>query len=281
MQDVPADNRRTARDEAADAAGAMTARVPAKRAVRRARRSRAERSEEIRRALFRAAAEVVGEVGYAEASVARITARANVAQGTFYNYFESRQDLFDQLLPGLGASMLAFIMERVDPAATGAERETQRIAAYFRFLEEHPEFYRILYEAETLAPAAHRQHIAVVAAGYVRALKRSWQRGEMPGFAERELEPIAFILLAARGYLSMRYGMGGADGRVPDWVVEAYSKFVRHGLFSEPHASTPDGETDRAANGRGGARGQPVPARKSGGRSAGTKGNRRGQTLSG
>jgi AcrR family transcriptional regulator len=281
MQDVPADGRRAARDEAADGTGDMKTRAPEKRAARRSRRSRAERSEEIRRALFRAAAEIVGEVGYAEASVARITARAKVAQGTFYNYFESRQDLFDQLLPGLGASMLAFIMERVDPAATGAERETQRLAAYFQFLEEHPEFYRILYEAETLAPAAHRQHVAVVASGYVRALKRSWERGEMPGFDEHELEPIAFILLAARGYLSMRYGMGGTGGRVPDWVVEAYSKFVRHGLFSEPHASEPDGGTDRVATGRDGARGRAVPARKSGDRSAGPKGTRRGQTLPG
>ena len=40
---------------------------------------------------------IVGELGYAGASVALITARADVAQGTFYNYFESRQDLLDQL----------------------------------------------------------------------------------------------------------------------------------------------------------------------------------------
>jgi AcrR family transcriptional regulator len=199
---------------------------------RKPRQTRAERSEATRRALLRAAAEVVGEVGYADALVARITARANVAQGTFYNYFESRQELFDQLLPSLGASMLAFIQERVDPAATGAERETQRIAAYFQYLQDHPEFYRILYEAETLAPAAHRQHMDVVAGGYVRALKRSWKRGEMPGFEEHELEPIAYVLLAARGYLSMRYGAGRDGGKVPDWVVNAYAKLVHSGLFS-------------------------------------------------
>lgn len=199
---------------------------------RKPRQTRAERSEATRRALFRAAAEVVGEVGYGDALVSRITARANVAQGTFYNYFESRQDLFDQLLPSLGSSMLEFIQQRVDPAATGAERETQRITAYFQYLEDHPEFYRILYEAETLAPAAHRQHMHVVAGGYVRALKRSWQRGEMPGFEERELEPIAYVLLAARGYLSMRYGAGHDGGAVPDWVVNAYSKLVDNGLFA-------------------------------------------------
>ncbi|WP_086466430.1 TetR/AcrR family transcriptional regulator [Oceanibaculum nanhaiense] len=201
------------------------------------RRSRAERSEETRQALFQAAAEMVGEHGYAEASISRITARAKVAQGTFYNYFDSRQDLFDQLLPALGDKMLAYIRSRMGEA-TGPEREERRIRAYFDFLRDYPEFYRILYEAETLAPKAHRQHIDAIAGGYARALSRSWERGEMPGYEKRELEVVAFMLLAARGYLSMRYGFSGdRPGAMPDWVIEAYMKFVRHGLY---HVQAPD-----------------------------------------
>jgi AcrR family transcriptional regulator len=206
-------------------------------ATPRRRQSRAERSESTLRALYDAAAAVVGEVGYAEASVARITAHAGVAQGTFYNYFESRQDLFDRLLPRLGQSMLDWIRAQVDPALRGADREVARMRAYFRFLDEHPEFYRILYEAETLAPAAHARHMEIIAGGLVRALGRSLERGEMPeGYRRRDLEPIAFILLAARGYLSMRYGAGRGQpggGPVPDWVVEAYAKLIRHGLLRD------------------------------------------------
>jgi AcrR family transcriptional regulator len=204
----------------------------------RRRQSRAERSESTLRALYAAAAEVVGEVGYAEASVARITARAGVAQGTFYNYFESRQDLFDRLLPRLGETMLDWIQAHVDPNLRGADREVARMRAYFRFLEEHPEFYRILYEAETLAPAAHARHMETIAAGFVGGLRRSLDRGEMPAaYESRDLEPIAYILLAARGYLSMRYGAGRAGqhggGMVPEWVVEAYGKLIRHGLLRQ------------------------------------------------
>lgn len=228
------------------------------RAPRR-RQSRAERSESTLRALYDAAAAVIGEVGYAEASVARITARAGVAQGTFYNYFESRQDLFDRLLPRLGETMLDWIRTQVDPALRGAEREVARMRAYFRFLDEHPEFYRILYEAETLAPVAHARHMEITAAGLVRALGRSLERGEMPeGYARRDLEPIAFILLAARGYLSMRYGAGrtqqggaglgaepGGGGPVPDWVVDTYAKLIRHGLLRDmPPAPGAGGDAD-------------------------------------
>src|SRR5690606_6463044 len=128
--------------------------------------------------------------------------------------------------------MLDHITARIDPDLRGAEREIARIRAYFDYLDAHPEFYRILYEAETLAPAAHARHMDLIAGGFVRALRRSRERGEMAGvFDDRDLEPIAYILLAARGYLSMRYGAGRDGGAVPDWVVEAYGKLIRHGLL--------------------------------------------------
>jgi len=71
--------------------------------------SRNERGKMIREALFKAAAEVVGEHGYQEASISMITQRAGVAQGTFYNHFQSRQDILDQLLPALGREMMEHI----------------------------------------------------------------------------------------------------------------------------------------------------------------------------
>jgi AcrR family transcriptional regulator len=72
----------------------------------------AERNDEAKRRLFDAAAKVVGRLGYGEASVARITELAEVAQGTFYNHFENRQELLDQLLPTVGLQMIGFIHER-------------------------------------------------------------------------------------------------------------------------------------------------------------------------
>src|SRR5271169_1219255 len=89
--------------------------------------SRAERNDEVKRRLFDAAAKVVGRLGYAEASVARITELAEVAQGTFYNHFENRQELLDQLLPTIGLQMIDFIAERTN-AARSARQEIERFA---------------------------------------------------------------------------------------------------------------------------------------------------------
>src|SRR5690606_32958952 len=88
--------------------------VPAPAAEQGARRrptrgKRVEKSEAIRESLLNAAVEVVGEVGYANASIALITQKAGVGQGTFYNYFGSRQEILDALLPSLGQDMLAHV----------------------------------------------------------------------------------------------------------------------------------------------------------------------------
>ena len=47
--------------------------------------SRGDKQEYTRRALMEAAIAVVGEEGYAEATVAKMTQRAKIANGTFYN----------------------------------------------------------------------------------------------------------------------------------------------------------------------------------------------------
>ena len=208
---------------------------PLRTGKRAARQTRVEKSEYIREQLFRAAAEVVGEEGYAGASITLITQRAGVAQGTFYNYFDSRQDLLDKLLPSLGMHMLEHVRKAALPGTrTFADLEKRSFEAFFSFLKENPHFLRILNEAESYAPAGYHEHIEVVSRGYVRFLGRALRNGEFPAFDERELEAIVFILMAARGYLAARYLGKGANRRtrtkLPPAVVDTYMKFVLCGL---------------------------------------------------
>ena len=94
--------------------------------------NRVERNAWTKRKIFDAATKIVGKYGYAEASVARITEEAGVAQGTFYNHFENRQELLDQLLPMIGTAMVRFIRERTG-TAHAARQEIERFSAFFDF----------------------------------------------------------------------------------------------------------------------------------------------------
>jgi AcrR family transcriptional regulator len=199
--------------------------------------SRAERNDEVKRRLFDAAAKVVGGLGYAEASVARITELAQVAQGTFYNHFQNRQELLDQLLPTIGLQMIAFIQERTNAAAPGAAKETERFRAFFEFLRVVPEFLRILNEAEVFAPRGYQRHLDNIATAYVRSLKRGRNAGDVDDYTDQELEVIVHILMGARGYLCRRYAYTeGSAHAVPEYVISAYEKLLGSGLFSKPAA---------------------------------------------
>ncbi|MGE0211774.1 MAG: TetR/AcrR family transcriptional regulator [Parvibaculaceae bacterium] len=195
--------------------------------------TRAEKGKKIKQDLFNAAARVVGEVGYSNAQVSRITAAANVGQGTFYNHFQSRQDLFDQLLPTLGAELLDFIREKAVNAPNAYEREKRSLVAFFEFLKVKPEFYRILYEAEVFAPKAFEAHVQRIASAYVRTLERDAAHGDIMPMDRDALEVLAYTLMGARHYLCMRFAR--SDGRAsdpPQWVIDTYMRLFSEGISS-------------------------------------------------
>jgi AcrR family transcriptional regulator len=198
------------------------------------RLTRQEKSQLTHDALMRAAAATVGEQGYADTMVSTITARANVAQGTFYNYFESKQELFEQLLPQLGREMLGYIRERTADSQTAIEREELSFRAFFEFLKLRPEFYRILYEAELFVPTAFRDHMNTMSRGYIKFLRSAWKNGELNIQDESELEATSYMLMGIRDYLCMQYAR--QDGEVvalPEKIVDIYKKMITAGMFTK------------------------------------------------
>src|SRR3546814_6903453 len=95
------------------------------RPVKQRRLSREEKARETYMRILEAAAQVVGEEGYAEASVSKITRLAGVAQGTFYNYLESRQHIFDKLRSEEHTSELQSLM-RISYAVFCLKKKTKK-----------------------------------------------------------------------------------------------------------------------------------------------------------
>ncbi len=205
---------------------------------RKPKKTRAEKAAENRARLIRAAQEVIGEHGYADASVSRIVERANLAQGTFYLYFDSRQDLFDQLLPEVGDEALAYVRDAVAVSKNFVEMEARGLRAFFEYAARNPAFFRVLSEAEVAAPEAHRKYTQKRTNAFVKALTQAWQRGEIAGYERRELGVLAQVMLAARAYLFHEYARTGRGVRVPPkWVIDAYLRFVAAGISGDHPAS--------------------------------------------
>lgn len=193
--------------------------------------ARATRAARNRADLLNAAARVVGEAGYRDASVQRIAAAAGLAQGTFYLYFASRQALFNELLPHFGVHMLDFVRERVAPLSDFVEAEVMGLKAVFEYLSDNPWFWRVLNEAEVEAPEAWARHHEEVTKRYLRFLRREKSRGNLKRFSSHELGTVAQFLVAARDYTYRSHLTSHAPGReIPEAILETYRKFIVHGL---------------------------------------------------
>jgi AcrR family transcriptional regulator len=96
------------------------------------RRTQQERREGTIRKLLDAAAETLIEVGYAEASVQRICARAEVSQGALFRHFPSREALMVAVGEDIGAQLL----ERYRKRFTALPDNQNDIAAAMRLVRE-------------------------------------------------------------------------------------------------------------------------------------------------
>jgi AcrR family transcriptional regulator len=95
--------------------------------------SRRERKKlETRQGLLEAALELFREKGYDEATVEEITERADVAKGTFFNYFASKEALLSEL----AAWKFSQLREALDVRQGAPESPVARIKLLVRLLHE-------------------------------------------------------------------------------------------------------------------------------------------------
>lgn len=203
--------------------------MPQERGPRKLKR--AEKADENRKALFKAAASVVGRYGYAGASIGRITQKAKLAQGTFYLYFESRQHLFDQLLPAITDEMMEYIRSRLHGASDFFELEERGATAFFEFMTKNKGFFRILYETDLVSPKASLYHYSLAAQKYSEVLSRARDENQLRKLDSYEEVVLTYIMIATRAYLYQHViATNRTDEDVVKHVVTAYINILRNGV---------------------------------------------------
>src|SRR3954451_18465214 len=95
---------------------------------------REERKAQNRAKLLEAARKVFAEKGYGEATARDIVRETDLATGTFYNYFDDKQDVFMALLDEMGETGRALARaQRQDSARSLEERVSNAFRAYFEW----------------------------------------------------------------------------------------------------------------------------------------------------
>lgn len=201
--------------------------VPAaKHAAQQAVKPKTARGEATRRAILDAAAEVIGRQGFNDASITDITRSAKVASGTFYLYFRSKEEVFEELVIDMGRSLRRALSATAEGAGSRLEAEKAGLRAFLEFVIAHPSLYRIVREALFVAPDAYRTYFRSFAEGYRSALADAGSRGEIRAGDD---DVRAWMLMGVAVTLGERYVVFGHDRPVEE-VVEAAHDMIMRGL---------------------------------------------------
>src|SRR5690242_249520 len=191
------------------------------------------RGEATRRRILDAAEEVFGELGYYEAGVSEITRRAGVAQGTFYIYFHTKREIFEQLIFDLGERLRAASSAAIVGVEDRLEAERRGFAAFFAFVAEHRLLYRIVRDAAMVAPEAAYAYYSRISQGYQRGLRAAMDAGQL---APADPEALSYALIGIGHFIALRWliwpqeGVVPAPDTLPEGVFDAVLDFITRGL---------------------------------------------------
>lgn len=102
--------------------------------------------------ILEAARRVIGEVGFAEASIDRIAEAAGVARSTLYVYFDGKEDLLNQCIAQLRHGLGERVRKAVEEASGTEERLAAFLASHFEYVGKVREFFRAVMAVRGVDP---------------------------------------------------------------------------------------------------------------------------------
>ncbi|MFC4766006.1 TetR/AcrR family transcriptional regulator [Effusibacillus consociatus] len=182
-----------------------------------------------RQKLLDTAEEIFGTQGYFSASIVDITQKANVAQGTFYNYFSSKQMIFEELIKQLSSDFRNEIRMEVAKATSAKEAQIIGFRTFFRWVKNHRNLYSIVQQAVLVDEKLYRWYYDRLAGGYIKGLEEAMGKGE---FKTLDAETVAYCLMGMSQFIGMRW-VYWEDQEVPDRVFGDMVSLIFEGLNRE------------------------------------------------
>ena len=194
------------------------------------RRPEARRDE-----LMDAAAEVFGEVGYAQAKLEDVAKRAGVSKGTVYLYFDSKEALFRAMVRQKVADHLAFA-EATVAASTKPPRELldEILRRWWSATPSLIQINRVVHAEATTFPELARFYLEEVILRGRRLLRLVFERGVATGDFRRippvpVLRGIASMIVHGAMYQRL-FGPHDPDAVSDDQLIDGILDLVFHGI---------------------------------------------------
>lgn len=194
--------------------------------TRTSRKPVTPRGEQTKQRLLLAAEQEFGEKGFHTASVSSITRRAGVAQGTFYIYYNSKEEILRELVQFMSRKLRHTLTEATHDITDRLEVERIGLMTFLRFAIEDKNLYRVVLESQFIDESIYQEYYEHLAKVYTVRLERAQQAGQIQtGSAYGQ----AWALMGIASFLGLRYSVW--EGTMPpDEIINTALNFIRGGL---------------------------------------------------
>lgn len=185
-----------------------------------------ERGMRTKQKLLEAANTVFGELGYFQAGITDITKKAKVSLGTFYTYFQSKEDIFKDLVMTNMQELRKEIALKTQGITDRIQLEREGFKIFFQYLLEHPFHYKLYRQAEFVDAKLHRDLFEIFAEGYIEGLSKAMERDEI-----RRIDPeiVVYSLMGIMDYVGMKWFLW-ENRELDDKFIDELMSFIKHGL---------------------------------------------------
>jgi AcrR family transcriptional regulator len=189
--------------------------------------------------LLTAAEELFGEHSYHRTTVAEICARAGMATGSFYSYYESKAEIFAAVVRAINTDLRRAMKEVLEDTDGGQRnRERASFRAYFDMLSTRPWIDRIVRESEFVDPGLFREYYEHLARGYARGVRAAQMDRDID--ARYDPEVIAYAYTGIGNFVGMRWAEWTAGSRVPEDVLDDVLELLARGLAPKTGPAPPE-----------------------------------------
>ena len=190
-----------------------------------------KRGRETLNRLLSAAAQVIYEKGYHDASINDITRLADVASGTFYVYFDSKYDLYKFLLLQCSHMIRKHLNQATKDCKTRREVEEVGLREWLKFVHQNQYMYHIIWESLYVDKQLFEDYYVNFCKAYIRGIDAAKAEGEIN--TDIDSEVLAYTLMGASNFLGLNWGLFKERPGDIDRVVESFMRIIGGGIFAE------------------------------------------------
>lgn len=180
--------------------------------------------------IIRAGKKLFAANGFQATSINDIIAKARVAAGTFYIYFDNKLALYLYLLDLYRNSIRKASSNAIVGLTSRLEMEREGLKAFIKFVKQDPLAYKLVWESLFVDFSIFKEYYMQFSESYVYHLRKYVELGEVRN--DIDVETVSYVLMGISNFVGLQilFRDTVTDQEV-DFVVDEAMKFLEAGLF--------------------------------------------------